>query len=124
MPRKFREVRNAGQADEQRLSAGRDSGYLWRASSFTNFIERDGGVYVEMETLGLTRRFPSLLGWVLEPIAKRLGRKSVEASLEEFRTAILASNRRTNATHISFPAVSAVNVVGVQLADSRFDAIR
>jgi hypothetical protein len=46
-----------------------------------------------METLGLTRRFPPLLGWVLEPIAKRLGRKSVETSLEEFRTAVLASNR-------------------------------
>lgn len=91
----IREVRNAGEADEQRLSAGRDSGYLWRANSFTNFIEREGGVYVEMETLGLTRRFPPLLGWVLEPIAKRLGRKSVETSLEEFRTAVLASNRRT-----------------------------
>jgi hypothetical protein len=91
----IREVRNAGEADEQRLSAGRDSGYLWRANSFTNFIERDGGVYVEMETLGLTRRFPPLLGWVLEPIAKRLGRKSVETSLEEFQTAVLASNRKT-----------------------------
>jgi hypothetical protein len=91
----IREVRNAGEADEQRLSAGRDSGYLWRANSFTNFIEREGGVYVEMETLGLTRRFPPLLGWVLEPIARRLGRKSVETSLEEFRTAVFASNRRT-----------------------------
>ena len=89
----IREVKNAGQADEQRLPAGRDSGYLWRANSFTNFIEREGGVYVEMETLGLTRRFPPLLGWVLEPIAKRLGRKSVETSLEEFRTAVLALNR-------------------------------
>ena len=80
----IREVENAGQRDERLLPAGQDSGYLWRASNFTRFTEREDGVYVEMETIGLSRGFPPFLGWLIEPIARRLGRKSIERSLEEF----------------------------------------
>lgn len=85
----IREVKDADTARERHLPVGEDSGYLWSASTFTTFTERDGGVYVELETFGLSRRFPPVLGWFLEPVARRLGRKSVEGSLEEFRTAIL-----------------------------------
>lgn len=86
----IRQVKNPGEANEQLLPAGRDSGYLWRANTFTRFIARDGGVYVELETLGLSRGFPSLLGWIVEPIARRVGRSSVERTLAEFRAAVLA----------------------------------
>jgi len=86
----IREVRNAGQRDEQALTPGRDSGYLWRASTFSYFEQRREGVYLEMETLGLSRGFPPLLGWIIEPIARRLGRRSVERSLDEFRAAVEA----------------------------------
>ena len=84
----IREVKNAGQTNERLLPVGRDSGYLWRASNFTRFTERDGGVYVEMESLGLSRGFPPFLGWFIEPIARRLGRESIERSLEEFIAAV------------------------------------
>jgi hypothetical protein len=87
----IREVKNSGSADERLLPPGRDSGYLWRASTFTRFVEQDGGVYIESETLGLSRRFPPFLGWIIEPIARRLGRKSVEGSLQEFIVAIEAA---------------------------------
>jgi hypothetical protein len=87
----IREVENAGRPNESRLPAGRDSGYLWRAHTFTQFIPERDGVVVVMETLGLSRRFPRGLGWLIEPIARRLGRKSVEGSLNEFLTAIRRS---------------------------------
>jgi hypothetical protein len=90
----IREVKDADTARERHQPVGQDSGYLWGASTFTTFTERDGGVYVELETLGLSRRFPPVLGWFLEPIARRLGRKSVEGSLEEFRTAVRESVTR------------------------------
>jgi hypothetical protein len=89
----IREVRNAGRPDERHLPAGEDSGYLWRAHTFTEVTADDDGVYLNMQTLGLSRRFPRLLAWMIEPIARRLGRKSVEASLEEFRRAVLARSR-------------------------------
>jgi len=90
----IREVRSAGRPDEHLLPAGRDSGYLWRASTFSCFVEEGGGVYIETETLGLSRQFPPLLGWIIEPIARRLGRKSVELSLKEFAAAVRAAHSR------------------------------
>jgi hypothetical protein len=86
----IREVENPGRPTERLRPAGRDSGYLWRASTFTYLQQRAGGLYIEMETVGLSREFPPLLGWIIEPIAKHLGRRSVEASLQEFSAAVRA----------------------------------
>jgi hypothetical protein len=86
----IREIRNAGRTNEHSLSPGRDSGYLWRAATFTHFLQRDSGVLVEMEAIGLSRRYPALLAWIIEPVARRLGRSSVEQSLQEFGKAARA----------------------------------
>jgi hypothetical protein len=80
----IREVKNAGERGERLLPAGQDSGYLWRANTLTHFLGQPDGVYVEMETIGLSRRFPPMLGWLVEPFARRLGRRSVERSLQQF----------------------------------------
>jgi hypothetical protein len=93
----IRQVQNAGQSNERHLPVGRDSGYLWRAGTFSSFVERDEGVYLELETLGLSRGFPRMLGWMIEPIARRLGRTSVEGSLREFREAVLKRHQTTSA---------------------------
>ena len=84
----IRQVEDAGAPHERLLPPGRDSGYLWRASVLTSFLEWRNGVVIETETLGLSRRFPYTLGWMLEPIARHLGRKSVETSLAEFIAAV------------------------------------
>jgi hypothetical protein len=86
----IQEVVAAGQPDERLLPAGRNSGYLWRINTFTRFVERAGGVDVELETIGLSRRFPRMLGWLIEPIARRLGQRSVERTLTEFGLAVRA----------------------------------
>jgi hypothetical protein len=90
----IREVRNAGKSNEHWLSPGHDSGYLWRAATFTHFLQQDSGVLVEMEAIGLSREFPSLLRWIIEPIAQRLGRRSVERPLQEFGEAVRAHARQ------------------------------
>ena len=90
----IREVTNAGGANEVLLPAGHDSGYLWRANTFTYLAEHSQGLYVEMETIGLSRGYPPLLGWIIEPIARRLGRKSVETSLQEFLEGIRSRSPR------------------------------
>jgi hypothetical protein len=80
----IREVINAGKPDDRLLPAGHDSGYLWRANTFSYLLEEGDGLYIELETIGLSRRFPPLLAWFIEPIARRVGRTSVESSLREF----------------------------------------
>jgi hypothetical protein len=86
----IRELRNAGTANERSLPPGRDSGYLWRAATFTHLVQREQGVLVQTEALGLSRGFPPLLRWIIEPVARRLGRSSVERSLREFSKAVRA----------------------------------
>jgi hypothetical protein len=90
----IREVKDPGRPDERRLPAGRDSGYLWRAATLNLLVAGDSGLFVEMQTLGLSRSFPRLLGWIIEPIARRLGRRSVELSLQEFSSAVRARKRQ------------------------------
>ena len=87
----IRQVEDFGKRNESLLPAGKDSGYLWRAYTLTHFVAEKEGVFIVMETLGLSRQFPPLTGWIIEPIARRLGRKSVEGSLDEFLTAIRRS---------------------------------
>ena len=85
----IREIVAAGESDERALPAGTGHGYLWRASTFSSYRQQNDGLYVYLETLGLSRGFPAMLGWIIEPIARRLGRKSVEGSLAEFRVALM-----------------------------------
>lgn len=87
----IRQVNNAGRRNESLRPVGRDSGYLWRAHTLTLFAPSEEGVFVAMETLGLSRGYPPFTSWWLEPIARRLGRKSAEGSLNEFLTAIRRS---------------------------------
>jgi len=84
------EIRNAGRADERSVPPGQDRGYLWRAHVFSLFVANDQGVYVATETLGLSRRFPTLLAWAIEPVARHLGRNSAEGSLAALREAVVA----------------------------------
>ena len=85
----IREVKNPGSHEERLLPPGDDSGYLWRGNTFTLLTAVEGGILVEMETLGLSRRFPPMLGWIIEPIARRVGRRGVEQSLREFAGAVV-----------------------------------
>ena len=89
----IREIVDAGQPGERALPAGTGHGYLWRATTFSSYRQQDGGVYLFLETLGLSRGYPAMLGWIIgyKPIARRLGRKSVEGALAEFRQALMKS---------------------------------
>ena len=81
------QVMNAGRSDEHQLAEGTGGGYLWAANTFSRFLERDGGTYIEFQTLALSRGFPRLLGWIAEPIARRVGAGSVADTLSELRDA-------------------------------------
>jgi hypothetical protein len=99
MAEEIREIRNAGTPNERSLDPGHDSGYLWRAATFTNLVARDRGVFVETEALGLSRGFPAFMAWLIEPVARRLGRQSVERSLQEFTQAVRMRAQKPRASN-------------------------
>ena len=82
------EVENPGTPEEKELPVGHDSGYLWRLNSYWRFLERDGGVYIQSESVTLTRGIPTGLGWVVRPFVTSIPRDTLTFTLETTRTAL------------------------------------
>jgi hypothetical protein len=97
------EIENGGTPEETALPPGKGHGFLWRLDAFTRFQEADGGVYVEVEALVLSRDIPSYVAWFVQPIVRRLSRGSMETSLEETRNAALKKERKGATAGSPFP---------------------
>ena len=87
------EIESYGQKDERFLPPGQGNGFIWRLQSITRYEERDGGVYVELEAIGLTRDIPVSLRWLANPLVARLSRSTLATSLRQTREGVAASAR-------------------------------
>lgn len=63
------------------LSPADEHGFLWRQNSYWSCEERDGGVYLQIESISLTRSIPTGLGWAVGPFVKSVPRESLEFTL-------------------------------------------
>jgi len=68
------EIRHYGESDAKELPPGQGNGYVWRVYGFARFEERDGGVYIELEAIVLSRDIPFAVRWVVDPIVRRISR--------------------------------------------------
>ena len=84
----IREVENAGTPKETALPADSGGGYLWRINAYWKFMERDGGTYVQCETISLTRDIPTGLGWLVGPFVTSIPRESLSFTLDATRKAL------------------------------------
>jgi len=84
------EVENPDGPGEHEKPVGHDGGFLWRMDSWWRFEERDGGVYVECESVSLTRDIPFGLAWLIKPFITGIPRESLENTLGSTRSALLA----------------------------------
>lgn len=79
------EVENPDTPQERELPVGRDGGYLWRLNTYWRLLERDGGLYIECESMSLTRGIPFGLGWIVGPFVTSVPRESLEFTLTTTR---------------------------------------
>jgi hypothetical protein len=82
------EVENPDTPQEREKPVGNDGGYLWRLYSYWRFVERDGGVYVQCESISLTRGIPTGLGWLIGPFVTSIPRESLTFTLETTRSTL------------------------------------
>ncbi len=87
------EVADADQPGEHEKPIGHDGGFLWRTNSYWRFEEKDQGVYVEAESVSLTRDIPTGLGWMLRPLVTSIPRESLLMTLGSTRSAVQAKTR-------------------------------
>ncbi len=84
------EVINPDEPGEHEEPVGSGGGYLWRLNTYWRFLERDGGVYIECESISLTRGIPFGLVWIVGPFVTSIPRESLAFTLETTRRVLLA----------------------------------
>jgi hypothetical protein len=87
---RIRQIDDYGAPDQHTLPEDKGTGIIWRLFSVTRFAERDGGVYIEIEAIGLSRDIPSSVRWFVDPIVRRVSRSSLTTSLRQTEDAVLS----------------------------------
>jgi len=85
---RIQEVEDYGTPAQRSLQQDEGKGIIWRLFSITRFAERDGGVYLEIEAIALSRGIPASLGFLAEPIVRRVSRSSLSTSLRQTENAV------------------------------------
>jgi hypothetical protein len=85
------EVADAGKPGEHEKPVGRDGGYLWRLNTYWRFLQRDGGTYVQCESITLTRDIPFGLGFLVGPFVNSIPRETLTFTMERTREALRAN---------------------------------
>jgi hypothetical protein len=116
---RVREVENYGLADEREAPANTGLGLIWRLYSISRFEQRDGGVYVELEVVALSRDVPGAIRWLLNPVVRRTSRSSIYVSLQKTEEAILepalaAKGNNKDATPVTSASSTNLPVARVQ----------
>ena len=78
---KISEIENPGTSSERALDAGHGHGFLWRQNTYWTYEEHGGGLYMQVESVSLTRSIPFGLDWIIGPYVKSVPRESLEFTL-------------------------------------------
>jgi hypothetical protein len=89
------EIYGAGTSAERALNADEEHGFLWRLNTYWSYEEKDGGLYLQIEAVSLTRSIPRGLGWVIRPYIESIPRDSLEFTLRSACNALRPSTERT-----------------------------
>ena len=68
-------------AKERVLGPDEEHGFLWRMNTYWTFEERDGGLWMQVESVSLSRGIPVGLGWAVRPFVESVPRDSLEFTL-------------------------------------------
>lgn len=90
------EVANPNKPDAHERPVGKDHGYMWRLDTYWRIEEKDNGVYVQNESVALTRTVPVLLAWLVNPLIKSIPRGILMRLLNATRKAV--NERRASLT--------------------------
>jgi hypothetical protein len=97
-----RQIEKYGHSGEHLLPPDTGNGFIWRMHSIARYEERDGGVYLELEAIALTRDIPGSLSWLVTPMVNHLSIDSLTTTLRQTRDAV-ASERKDIKGPVSCP---------------------
>jgi hypothetical protein len=86
------EIADAGTPQEKPKAPGEENGFMWNLNTYWRFLERDGGTYIQCESLTLTRDVPFALAWIIRPIVTQMPKESLTFTLAKTRSALAKQN--------------------------------
>ena len=93
------ELDHAGEPNERELPVGKDHGYLWRLDGYWKLEQADGGVYIQVESVALSRGIPWEFAWLVNPLVRKISKSYMSNLLTETRKAVIEHNQ-----HLTGPA--------------------
>ena len=84
----LQQIEDCGRSGEYLLPPDTGSGIIWRIHSVARYEERDGGVYLEIEVVVLSREIPSSLRWMVSPVVARVSANALTVTLQQTREAV------------------------------------
>jgi hypothetical protein len=88
---RIREIAEFGAPGAHTLPRDEGTGIIWRLFSVVRFAERDGGLYIEVEAIALSRDIPGALRAVAGPIVRHVSKEALVTALKETEAAVLAT---------------------------------
>jgi len=87
------ELTGAGTPSEKEKPVGDDSGFFWRLNSYWRFKQENGGVFIECESISLSRSIPFGFGWLVKGYVESVPRESLEGTLTSIRQGVAERTR-------------------------------
>ena len=97
---KIAEIDAPGTPNERALSANDEHGFLWRQNTYWSYVERDGGLYMQVESISLSRAIPTGLGWAVGPFIESVPRDSLEFTMQSYVQRAAKAGRPTAASEL------------------------
>jgi hypothetical protein len=85
---RIQEITDYDTPSEHMLPENHGTGLIWRLQRVMRFEEWDGGVYIELEAVALSRDIPAGLRWIIDPIVRRVSRSSLSTWLRHTESAV------------------------------------
>lgn len=96
---KLQQIDEYGRPGEHLLEPDTGSGLIWRIYSLARYEHRDGGVYLEIEGIALSRDIPTSMRWLVNPMVNHLSVNSLTTTLRQTREAVVSRQVGYNASH-------------------------
>jgi len=88
---RIQEIAGFGEPGQHLLPQDEGTGLIWRLYSVTRFEERDGGLYLEMEAIALSRDIPSGWRFIVEPVVRHKSKEALVTALRQTEDAVRAA---------------------------------
>ena len=75
------EIQSPNTPSERPLTPTEEHGFLWRQNTYWIWEQRDGGLFLQVESISLTRSIPRGLAWAVQPFVESVPRDSLEFAL-------------------------------------------